>query len=193
MHYAATAVEGRLCAGSEVVVVGAGNSAGQAAVFLSSMAQHVHMLVRGDGLASTMSAYLIKRIEDSPRITLHSRCEVTALVGGISLEAVRWRHCEGSETQRLASNIFPMIGAVPNTEWLTGTVELDRHGFIKTDRPGDPLQSTRFATSIPGVFAVGDCRSGSVKRVAAGVGEGAMVIHAIHQWLRAAPPIHDAS
>lgn len=186
VHYAATAVEGRLCAGNEVVVVGAGNSAGQAAVFLATTAQHVHMLVRGNGLAETMSDYLVRRIRESPGITLHSRCEVTSLIGRTSLEAVRWRHSGGDEIQRPASNIFPMIGAVPNTDWLSGTLELDQHGFIKTDHRHDRASSvpTPFATNVPGIFAVGDCRSGSVKRVAAGVGEGAMVIYAIHQWLR---------
>jgi thioredoxin reductase (NADPH) len=187
VHYAATAVEGRLCAGSEVVVVGAGNSAGQAAVFLASTAQHVHMVVRGNGLAETMSDYLVTRIQESPRITVHPRCEVTSLIGRISLEAVCWRQSDGNETKRPASNIFPMVGAVPNTDWLTGTLGLDSHGFIKTDHAHEQLSpvSMRFATSVPGIFAVGDCRSGSIKRVAAGVGEGAMVIHAIHQWLRA--------
>lgn len=195
VHYAATAVESRLCAGREVVVVGAGNSAGQAAVFLSSTAQHVHMLMRGNGLAETMSDYLVRRIQDSPSITLHPRCEVTSLIGSISLEAVCWRRFDGNEVQRPASNIFPMIGAVPNTDWLAGTVALDDHGFIKTDCSSDRWSPApaRMATSIPGIFAVGDCRSGSVKRVAAGVGEGAMVIHAIHHWLRVARSVEIGS
>jgi thioredoxin reductase (NADPH) len=184
VHYAATPIEGRLCAGSEVVVVGGGNSAGQAAVFLSGQASHVHILVRGERLADTMSDYLVRRIAESPAITLHSRCEITALVGDSYLEAVRWRRREGGETERRVSNLFPMIGAVPNTDWLNGCVSLDQSGFVRTDFVHDGQVSVaRYATSVPGIFAVGDVRAGSVKRVASGVGEGSVVIHAIHNWL----------
>jgi thioredoxin reductase (NADPH) len=184
VHYAATPIEGGLCAGTEVVVVGGGNSAGQAAVYLSRKARHVHILVRGDGLAATMSDYLVRRIEESAQITLHTRCDITALIGDKYLEAVRWRDKDGAETQVPASNLFLMIGAVPNTDWLNGCVDLDANGFVQTGhiKAGEPL-TTPYATSIPGIFAVGDVRANSVKRVASGVGEGSVVVHAIHNWL----------
>lgn len=184
VHYAATALEGRLCTGSDVVVVGGGNSAGQAAMFLSGKARHVHMLVRGEGLAETMSDYLVKRIEDSPRITLHPRCEVTALMGEKYLEAVRWRERGGKETVYEVSNLFLMIGAEPNTDWLNDCVALDRKGFVETGHiPEGEVRTTPYSTSIPGIFAVGDVRANSVKRVASSVGEGSVVVHAIHAWL----------
>jgi thioredoxin reductase (NADPH) len=184
VHYAATAIEGRLCAGSEAVVVGGGNSAGQATMFLSRLARHVHILVRGDGLAQTMSDYLVQRITESPAITLHTGCEVTALIGESHLEAVRWRHRGGTETERQVSNLFPMIGAIPNTDWLNGCVTLDQGGFVCTDYLHDgQVSGAQYATSVPGIFAVGDVRAGSVKRVASGVGEGSVVVHAIHRWL----------
>ncbi|HTO64704.1 MAG TPA: FAD-dependent oxidoreductase [Bradyrhizobium sp.] len=184
VHYAATSIEGGLCAGSEVMVVGGGNSAGQAAVFLSGRARHVHILVRGEGLVETMSDYLVTRITESANITLHPHCQITALMGGSYLEAVRWRRGDGSETEKPVSNLFPMIGAVPNTGWLNGCVALDQNGFVRTEYFHDgQLGLARFVTSIPGIFAVGDVRAGSVKRVAASVGEGSMVVHAIHNWL----------
>ena len=185
IHYAATAMEGNLCRGEEVIVVGGGNSAGQAAVYLSSHAAHVHVLVRSDGLAATMSDYLIHRIDASPRITLHPRTEIVALAGERLLEEVTWRNRDsGAEETRRVGNLFVMIGAVPNTAWLDGCVTLDRGGFVVTgqDAAGLALASP-YATERPGIFAVGDVRAGSTKRVASGVGEGSVVVSAIHAFL----------
>jgi thioredoxin reductase (NADPH) len=184
VHYAATSIEGRLCAGGDVIVVGGGNSAGQAAVFLSGKASHFHMLVRAHGLAETMSDYLVRRIEESPRITLHTQCAVTSLLGDQYLEAVRWRDRDGVETAHPTSNLFLMIGAVPNTDWLDGCVAVDAKGFVKTGQITDgKTPISPYQTSIPGIFAVGDVRANSVKRVASSVGEGSVVVHAIHGWL----------
>ncbi|HYZ60910.1 MAG TPA: NAD(P)/FAD-dependent oxidoreductase, partial [Acetobacteraceae bacterium] len=188
IHYAATAMEGQLCRGEEVVIVGGGNSAGQAAVFLARTVERVHILIRGAGLAETMSDYLIQRILSSAHITLHPHTEITALEGDAMLREVTWtnRKTGASETRRIR-NVFVMIGAEPNTAWLNGCLELDKGGFIKTgrDASGQPLPSP-FATSKPGIYAVVDVRAGSVKRVASGVGEGSVVIQAIHQHLSAA-------
>ncbi|MEW6452695.1 MAG: FAD-dependent oxidoreductase [Pseudomonadota bacterium] len=189
IHYAATAMEANLCAGEEVIVVGGGNSAGQAAVFLSRTVKHVHILVRANGLAATMSDYLIQRIDSSPRITLHSRTEIVGLEGGNILQSVTWRHRETKAAATHAiRNVFVMIGAEPNTDWLNGCLALDNKGFVMTghDADGRALASP-YATSKPGVFAVGDVRSGSVKRVASGVGEGSVVVAAIHQYLNPGP------
>ena len=189
IHYAATAMEAQLCGGEEVVVVGGGNSAGQAAVFLARTAAHVHILVRASGLAATMSDYLIQRIEGSPRISLHPFTEITALEGDHLLRRVGWsdRRAGASETRPIG-NVFVMIGAEPNTDWLRGCLDLDEKGFVHTgrDREGLPLASP-YATTRPGVFAVGDVRAGSVKRVASGVGEGSVVVAAIHQFLSPGP------
>lgn len=183
IHYAATAIEARLCARSEVVVVGGGNSAGQAAVFLSGHAAHVHLLVRGPGLAATMSDYLIQRITHAPRITLRPFTSIVALHGDDRLRAVTWRDQSGEE-MREVSNVFVMIGAEPNTDWLRGCIDLDSRGFVRTgvDAEGRALSSP-FTTTRPGVYAVGDVRAGSVKRVASGVGEGSVVVQAIHGFL----------
>lgn len=183
VHYAATSLEGGLCSGGDVIVVGGGNSAGQAAVFLSEKARHVHMLVRCHELAATMSDYLVRRVENSPRITLHLRSEVTGLFGEKYLEAVRWRE-DGKETVHAVSNLFLMIGADPNTEWLNGCIALDPKDFVETGHTllGETA-ATPYATSVPGIFAVGDVRADSVKRVASSVGEGSAVVHAIHGWL----------
>ncbi|HEY0085534.1 MAG TPA: FAD-dependent oxidoreductase [Allosphingosinicella sp.] len=189
IHYAATWLEGNLCAGEEVVVVGGGNSAGQAAVFLSQHAAAVHILVRGPGLAATMSDYLIQRIEASPKIQLHAHSEITGLHGEDALAGVTWADRQSGEpTHRPATNIFVMIGAVPNTDWLDGCVPLDRGGFVITgrDEEGMALPSP-YATVRPGIFAVGDVRSGSTKRVASGVGEGSVVVSAIHAFLAEGP------
>ncbi|MDF2997594.1 MAG: cation tolerance protein CutA [Xanthobacteraceae bacterium] len=184
VHYAATSLEARLCLDSEVVVVGGGNSAGQAAVFLSGKARHVHIVVRGDGLTDTMSDYLVQRIKESPLITLHPQCEITALIGNSCLEAVRWHQRESGETERGVSNLFQMIGAVPNSDWLSGCVALDPKGFVRTGYVHDGrVAIAQHATSIPGIFAVGDVRADSVKRVASSVGEGSVVVHAVHNWL----------
>jgi len=185
IHYAATAMEQQLCEGEEVVIVGGGNSAGQAAMYLSRTVEHVHILVRGAGLAATMSDYLVQRIASSPVITLHPFTEVSALGGDTTLREVTWTHRKtgASETRRVG-NVFVMIGAEPNTEWLRGCLDLDQQGFIVTgsDASGRALQST-FATTAPGIFAVGDVRAGSVKRVASGVGEGSVVVQAVHRFL----------
>ncbi len=185
IHYAATALEARLCDNAEVAVVGGGNSAGQAAMFLSRTARHVHVLVRGAGLAATMSDYLVQRIESSPKITLHPHSEITALDGETELARVTWTNRQtGEASEHAIGNVFVMIGAEPNTDWLDGCLALDAKGFVATgrDAAGQPLASP-YATTRPGVFAVGDVRAGSVKRVASGVGEGSVVIQAVHAFL----------
>ena len=185
IHYAATPMEGQLCTGEEVVVVGGGNSAGQAAMFLSRIAAHVHVLVRATGLAATMSDYLVQRIRQSARISLHTETEIVALEGSDRLRQVSWVHRpSGKREIRLIANVFVMVGAEPNTGWLGGCLQLDAKGFICTgvDASG-PTATSLYATSKPGIFAVGDVRAGSVKRVAAGVGEGAAVIQAVHKSL----------
>lgn len=193
VHYAATAVEARLCESEEVIVVGGGNSAGQAAVFLAGHASHVHVLVRGETLAASMSEYLVGRIEAArDRITLHLRTEITALHGERHLERVTWtdRRSGAAQTRPIA-NVFLMLGAVPNTEWLHGAVRLDDKGFVLTghrdaappDAGAAPPAPQLLATDRPGIFAVGDVRSGSVKRVASAVGEGSVVVSSIHQAL----------
>lgn len=179
IYYAATAMEAGLCASQEVVVVGGGNSAGQAAIYLARTAAHVHILVRGPSLAATMSRYLIDRIEASDRITLHPFSEVTALDGEKHLEALDWTHRKSGEvTRRDVGALFVMIGAEPNTDWLRDCVTLDAAGFVETGSG-----ETFFCSTKPGIFAVGDVRSGSVKRVASGVGEGSVVVSAIHRYL----------
>ncbi len=190
IHYAATWIESNLCSNEEVVVVGGGNSAGQAAMFLSQQAAHVHMLVRGEGLAATMSDYLVQRIKASDRITLHPHTEITALEGDRLLERVTWTNGKTGESEtRPVSNLFVMIGAVPNTAWLQGCVPLDRGGFIVTgrDEAGMALSSP-YATQLPGIFAVGDVRAQSTKRVASAVGEGSVVVQAVHAFLSDTEP-----
>ena len=184
-------MESGLCRDEEVIVVGGGNSAGQAAVFMAGHAKHVHILVRRDGLADTMSDYLVGRIDSSEKITLHTHTEITALAGGHHLERVTWRNNESGDSEtRDIRHVFLMIGAVPNTDWLEGCVGLCEKGFVKTGtvaaddpawhgaRPPMMLETTR-----PGIFAVGDARAGSIKRVASGVGEGSMSISQVHQYL----------
>ncbi len=190
IHYAATAMEAHLCTNEEVVVVGGGNSAGQAAVFLSRTAAHVHIMVRARGFAATMSDYLVRRIETSPRITLHTQTEITGLAGERYLREVTWMdRASGVAETRAISNVFVMIGAEPNTAWLQGCLDLDEKGFVKTglDGSGGALTSP-FQTTLPGLYAVGDVRSGSVKRVASGVGEGSVVIQAVHGFLATVEP-----
>jgi thioredoxin reductase (NADPH) len=183
IYYAATAMESVLCREKEVIVVGGGNSAGQAAVFLSGIAKHVHHIVRGKSLASTMSQYLISRIESSSRITLYTESEIVELEGGSSLEGVTWINRKtGESTMKPIGSVFVMIGAEPNSGWLFGTVRLDKKGFILTGG-ADGFESTPYATSVPGMFAVGDVRSNSVKRVASAVGEGSVVISDVHRYL----------
>lgn len=183
IHYAATAMEATLCREAEAAVVGGGNSAGQAAVFLARHAAHVHVLVRGEGLKATMSDYLVQRILSSDRITLHPFTEVSRLEGSERLEHVTFRTRSGAEERRPVQNLFVMIGAEPNTEWLDGCLPLDKGGFVVTGRDGERALDSPYATTKPGIFAVGDVRAGSVKRVASGVGEGSVVVAAIHQFL----------
>jgi thioredoxin reductase (NADPH) len=176
-----------------VAVVGGGNSAGQAAVFLSQAARHVHMLVRGDGLSDTMSDYLVGRIASSRSITLRTRTEVVGLRGDRRLERVAWRDRDtGEVTVRPVRQVFLMVGAVPNSEWLDGCVKLDEKGFVCVGNrvgPEDGWHLSRppyiFETSRPGVFAVGDVRADSVKRVASAVGEGSVAVQFIHRVLEA--------
>lgn len=191
VYYAATPMEAQLCRDQEVIVVGGGNSAGQAAVFLSRTCAHVHILVRSDGLAATMSDYLVQRIADSHNITLHASTEVTAVAGDGFLQTVTWADRRtGANEQRAVAGLFVMIGADPNTTWLEGCVPLDEKGFVRTGYGSDgaPLASP-YATPLAGVFAVGDVRSESIKRVASGVGEGSVVISAVHRHLADLDPI----
>ena len=184
IYYAATAMEADLCADEEIVVVGGGNSAGQAAVFLARSARHVHMLVRGEGLAATMSDYLVQRIERSDRITLYSHSEVTAVMGETGLREVAWvDRRSGAATSRPATGLFVMIGAEPNTQWAAACLALDPQGFVRTGARAGADADSPYATSRAGVFAVGDVRSGSVKRVASAVGEGSVVVQAVHRYL----------
>ena len=183
IYYAATAMESAFCREKEVIVVGGGNSAGQAAIFLSGVAKHVHHIVRGKSLASTMSQYLVSRIESSSRITLYVQSEIVMLEGRSSLESVTWINREtGESIVKPIESVFAMIGAEPNSGWLFGTVRLDKKGFILTGGT-DGFESTPYATSVPGMFAVGDVRSKSVKRVASAVGEGSVVISDVHNYL----------
>jgi len=196
VYYGATFVEAQVCSGEEVIVVGGGNSAGQAAVFLAETTKRVHLLVRAAGLADTMSRYLIRRIEETPTIVLRPRTEIVTLEGGDHLESVRWRNRETGQTDEdKIRHVFVMTGAAPNTRWLDGCVALDAKGFIKTGpalSPEDlsaahwPLARRPYLleTSLPGVFAVGDVRGGSTKRVAAAVGEGSIAISFVHQVLQ---------
>ena len=184
VYYAATDIEARFCRGTDVVIVGGGNSAGQAAMFLSRYAKCVHLLVRGDGLADSMSSYLSERLEADDRIRIRYRTEIDALEGGDQLEAVRLRG-EGVEPgdDRIDTRAtFIMVGAAPNTDWLEGLVETDERGFVLT---GEQVgRDTPFETSQPGVFAVGDVRAGSVKRVASAVGEGSVCISKVWQHVQ---------
>jgi len=186
IHYAATELESALCTDEEVAVVGGGNSAGQAAVFLSRHAKHVHVLVRGTRLADSMSDYLVSRIEASARITLRTRTAITALAGSSRLEQVTW-HCDDvlDDETRDIGNVFLMIGAVPNTDWLRGCLDLDDKGFVCTGIPSADLARPPYLleTSRPGIFAVGDVRADSVKRVASAVGEGSIAVQYIHRVL----------
>ena len=195
MYYGATPLEAQLCKGEDVIVVGGGNSAGQAAMFLSTIANHVYMLVRASGLADSMSQYLIRRIEECRDITLLFRTEIVRLEGAGHLESVTWRNRDTGEAEtHPIRHIFSMAGANPNTAWLEGCVALDSSGFIKTgadlaagdlDSPSWPpgRHPYLFETSVPRVFAVGDIRSGSVKRVASAVGEGSVVVQLVHRVL----------
>ena len=178
-----------MCQNNEVAIVGGGNSAGQAALFLAGFAKHVHILVRGPGLAQTMSRYLIARIEASPNITVEALTTVEALEGDTHLETIRWRNAKtGLSSSHEIHHLFLMTGAVPNTAWLGTCLSLDSKGFIRTGAGVTtewPLKRAPFLleTSLPGVFAVGDIRANSIKRVAAAVGEGSMAVQFVHQVL----------
>jgi len=196
IYYSATFMEAQLCGGEEVIVVGGGNAAGQAAIFLAQTTRRVHMLVRSNGLEDNMSRYLIRRIEDTHSIVVHTHTEISKLDGGDHLESVRWRNnqTEQSEEHKIR-HVFLMTGADPNTHWLDGCVVLDDKGFIKTGTDLSPENLSTvlwplarppylLETSLPGVFAVGDVRSGSIKRVASAVGEGSIAISFIHKVLQ---------
>jgi thioredoxin reductase (NADPH) len=198
VYYGATFVEAQLCGGEEVIVVGGGNSAGQAAVFLAQTTKRVHMLVRSASLSATMSRYLIRRIEESPTIIFRPQTEIVALEGGGGnhLDSVYWRNSQTGQTEKHGiRHLFVMTGADPNTNWLDGCVALDDKGFIKTgldlsaenlSAAGWPLtrQPYLLETNLPGVFAVGDVRGGSIKRVASAVGEGSIAISFVHKTLQ---------
>jgi thioredoxin reductase (NADPH) len=196
IYYGATPMEAQLCAGEDVVIVGGGNSAGQAAVFLASTSRRVHMLVRGPGLADTMSRYLIRRIEENPAIVLRPHTQIVGLDGNGSLERVQWRDDQTGEIESHdIGHLFIMTGAVPNTRWLAGCVVLDENGFVKTGPDLSPEELERakwplarrpylLETSRPGIFAVGDVRGGNLKRVASAVGEGSIAVAFVHQVFR---------
>jgi thioredoxin reductase (NADPH) len=196
VYYGATPMEGTLCRGEDVIVVGGGNSAGQAAVFLSETSRHVTVMVRGPSLAASMSRYLIRRIEGTPNITLRTKTRIVAMEGTVTgLERVTWRDGEGASTTAEIRHVFLMTGADPNTAWLQSCVVTDDKGYVKTGSDLDAASLSEaswpfarppflFETSRPGVFAIGDVRAGSVKRVAAAVGEGAVAVQLIHQYLK---------
>ena len=197
VYYGATYIESQFCNNEDVIVVGGGNSAGQAAVFLSQTARKVHILVRSEGLADTMSRYLIQRILENPAIELHTNTEIVGLCGETELQSVTWKDkVTGQTSDHEVHHVFIMAGASPRTEWLHGCLALDDKGFILTGRDLElaavPLASSSWPltraplmleTSLPGVFAVGDVRSGNVKRVASAVGEGAISVHLVHRAL----------
>jgi thioredoxin reductase (NADPH) len=196
VYYLATPMEAQLCVGDDVIVVGGGNSAGQAAVFLAQTAKRVHLLVRGEGLAASMSKYLIRRVEENAAIIVRTQTEIVGLEGRGRLERVRWRDNRRGRTETTdVEHVFVMTGAVPNTGWLDGCVALDDKGFVKTgpDLSAEDLTSFSWPlkrqpylleTSRPGVFAVGDVRARNVKRVASAVGEGSIAVSFIHKVLQ---------
>jgi thioredoxin reductase (NADPH) len=194
LYYAATDLEARMCRGFDVIVVGGGNSAGQAAIYLAQQKCHVSLVVRRDSLAQTMSQYLIERIEADPHIALLTETEVRAVAGDTHLREATVEHNRTGDRKILpCSGLFCFIGAEPATAWLDGCVALDRAGFVLTDRalPPSALAGAEFATraplpfetSLPGVFAAGDVRQGSIKRVAAAVGEGSSAVRSVHEYL----------
>jgi thioredoxin reductase (NADPH) len=188
IYYAATEIEARYCKGTEAIVIGGGNSAGQAAMFLSRSARCVRLLVRGSSLAASMSSYLSSRLAADPRITIEYGAEVSALHGADHLEALTIRNAKTGASRVVDTRaLFIMVGAAPNTEWLSGLVKLDDKGFVVTGS-GAASASSPFATSLPGVFAVGDVRAGSVKRVASSVGEGSVVISKVWEFVNRQPP-----
>jgi thioredoxin reductase (NADPH) len=205
VYYAATDTETKMCLNEEIVVVGAGNSAGQAIVALSRYARRVHVVARTRDLGKSMSRYLVDRVESIDNVQIHRGAEVTALEGDGHLQGVRIREDSGEETRISTAALFLFIGADPRTEWLSGCVQLDKKGFVLTGAamPPDTARSDLWRaqgrtpffleTSLPGVFAAGDVRSGSVKRCASAVGEGAMAVSFIHASLDAASRSKDVS
>ena len=188
LYYAATELEARTLKGKEVVVVGGGNSAGQAAMFLASRASRVRLVQRGRDLADSMSSYLVERLRHAPNVEILTRSQVVELVGADRLQAVKIRDGDGHVVERAAEGVFVMIGADPCTSWLEGAVLLDDRGFVLTGEGCEdaaPQPFNVFQTTLPGVFAVGDVRAGSVKRVASAVGEGSVVVQAVHARLAA--------
>jgi thioredoxin reductase (NADPH) len=194
IYYGATYMESQLCESEDIIVVGGGNSAGQAAIFLSQTSRKVHMLVRSSALSDTMSRYLIQRIEENPNIEMHYQTQIVGLEGATHLQRVTWKDNTTGETSvHDIQFVFIMAGASPRTEWLESCIALDSRGFILTGRDLDPAIENgtwklnrppqMLETSLPGVFAVGDVRSGNVKRVASAVGEGAIAIHLVHNAL----------
>jgi thioredoxin reductase (NADPH) len=186
IYYAATDLEARFCGGNEVVVVGGGNSAGQASMFLSRHARRVHHVYRGSGLQASMSDYLIARLQRVPNIKLWFGTNVTELFGDEALKAVTLRGPQGNKVRVQISAVFAMIGADPCTDWLPGSLERDAKGFVRTGQ--EVGGSSSYETSIPGIFAVGDVRATSVKRVASAVGEGSVVVQAVHRYLQETSP-----
>jgi thioredoxin reductase (NADPH) len=197
VYYAATEIEARQCAAAPVVVVGGGNSAGQAALFMADSASSVIVAIRGDDLGASMSRYLVDRIERHHKIEVRSRTEVVGVDGGRTMASVTLRGPAGTE-DRACSALFSFIGAEPASEWLSSCAAVDDHGFVLTDRsiPSDSLDDhweqlgrppLPYETNRPGLFAVGDIRSGSTKRVATAVGEGSGCVSSIHQYLTFAP------
>ncbi|TDY21187.1 thioredoxin reductase (NADPH) [Paraburkholderia sp. BL6665CI2N2] len=187
IYYSATYMEAAFCNNQELIIVGGGNSAGQAAVFLSGFARHVHIVIRGDGLSASMSNYLIRRIEAAANISVHVRTQIVELNGETQLESIKWDN-QGRIEEKPIRHVFLFLGAQPSTGWLGDCVALDKHGFVLTGPDAMPQWSSDrpphyLETSRPGIFAVGDVRSGSVKRVAAAVGEGAAAIQSLHQYL----------
>jgi thioredoxin reductase (NADPH) len=195
IYYAATDMEARLCRGDDVVVVGAGNSAGQAIVHLARYARRVHVVVRGDDLGKSMSRYLVDRIEHIPNVVMHFSSVVSAVEGNGHLSGVRLRDEAGGDTSLSTPALFLFIGADANTDWLSGCIDLDAKGFVRTgpQLTRESVEAPRWSaigrtpflleTSLPGVFAAGDVRSGSVKRCASAVGEGAITVSFVHQHI----------
>jgi thioredoxin reductase (NADPH) len=196
VYYGATFIEAQLCKGEDVIVVGGGNSAGQAAVFLAQSTKHLYILVRGSDLSATMSKYLIRRIEETPNITMLPHTELADLDGTDHLERVTWRNTQTGKTENKSiAHVFVMTGAEPNTGWLDRRIALDANGFIKTgpDLSAEDLNDAHWPlsrrpylleTTLPGIFAAGDVRGGNIKRVASAVGEGSIAISFVHQVLK---------
>ncbi len=190
IYYAATDLEARLCGDQDVVVVGGGNSAGQAAMFLSEQARCVHLVCRSSYLGRSMSQYLVSRLQESPRVKIYLNAYVTGLRGDERLQEITIVSQNSGVHEYPCCGVFVMIGADPHTEWLRGVLDLDERGFIITGNPPEPPAAllSPYQTSLPGVFAVGDVRSNSVKRVASAVGEGSVVVQAVHQYLASRDP-----